>query len=189
MVRSSLSRGRRLFGSGLLLVLALLVSLPSASLVAARAQDDGDKILRVQQGIYPDTIDPQVGSALAEISIWTLNYEGLTRLDENLQTAPAAAESWEFNDDATAITFKIREGLTYSDGSPLTAERFRYAIERTCDPNVAGGYQYVLTDVIAGCAEFASLFDAEAATPVAPDDSAAYEAARANLGVSAPDDL
>ena len=48
------------------------------------------------------------------------------------------------------MTFHLREGLTYSDGSPLTAERFRYAVERACDPNTAGDYQYVLFDVV-GC--------------------------------------
>ena len=44
-------------------------------------------------------------------------------------TVPGAAESWEYNDDATQITFHLRPDLTYSDGSPLTAENFRYAIE------------------------------------------------------------
>ena len=170
---------------GLLLVFALLM--PAVAL-RADAQDAEGKVLRIQRGTYPDTIDPQVGSALAEISIWTLNYEGLTRLDGNLQTVPAAAESWEFNEDATSITFRLREGLTYSDGSPLTADRFRYSVLRTCDPNVAGGYAYVLTDVVAGCAEFANLFDPEAATPVATDDTAAYEAARDAVGVRAPDE-
>ena len=171
-------------GAALLLSLALLAPMLA---VRAAAQDDG-KVLRIQQGLYPDTLDPQVGSALAEISIWVMVYEGLTRLDENLQTVPAAAESWTFNDDATAITFTLREGLTYSDGSPLTAENFGYAIERTCDPNVAGAYNYVLTDIVVGCGEFAGLFDPEAATPVAEDDTEAFEAARANLGVTVVDD-
>ena len=172
-------------GAGILLTLALLMPLAA---VHTTAQDDGGKVLRVARGIYPDTLDPQVGSALAEISVWVMIYEGLTRLDENLQTVPAAAESWEFNADATAITFTLREGLTYSDGSPLTAERFRYAIERTCDPNVAGSYSYVVTDIVVGCGEFANLYDPEAATPVAEGDTAAYEAARANLGVTAVDE-
>ena len=73
--------------------------------------------------------------------ILTLAYEGLTRFDTDLQTVPAAAESWEYNEDATQLTFHLQEGLKYSDGSPLTAENFRYAVERTCDPVTAGEYQ------------------------------------------------
>nr|WP_286207168.1 ABC transporter substrate-binding protein [Thermomicrobium sp. CFH 73360] len=51
-----------------------------------------------------------------------MNYEGLTRLDQNLNTVPAAAESWEFNQDGTVVTFHLRPGLKYTDGTPLTAE-------------------------------------------------------------------
>ena len=58
------------------------------------------------------------------------------------------------NEDATQITFHLREGLKYSDGSPLTAENFRYAVERTCDPNTAGEYQSILFEIV-GCADFA----------------------------------
>lgn len=170
---------------GLLLVFALLLPLVT---IRAAAQDAGDKVLRIQTGTYPDTIDPQVGSALAEISIWTLNYEGLTRLDANLQVAPAAAERWESNADATVWTFHLREGLTYSDGSPLTAERFRYAAERTCDPSIAGGYQSILFDIV-GCEEFASIYpDLEATPDAATPDAAAIDAARAGLGVEALDE-
>ena len=51
--------------------------------------------------------------------------------------------------------------LKYSDGSPLTAENFRYAVERTCDPVTAGEYQSILFEIV-GCAEFAGLdFDEE----------------------------
>ena len=46
--------------------------------------------------------------------------------------------------------------MKYSDGSPLTAENFRYAVERTCDPVTAGEYQSILFEIV-GCAEFASL--------------------------------
>jgi oligopeptide transport system substrate-binding protein len=153
----------------------------------ARAQTSDAKILHVQQSPFPDVIDPQVGSALAEISIFTLNYEGLTRLDDKLQTVPGAAESWEFNKDLTQITFHLRDGLKYSDGSPLTAKDFAYAAERTCDPNVAGGYQYVLSDIVVGCADLAGLNTAGEGTPVAIDP-AAYQKAKDALGVKALDD-
>jgi len=91
---------------------------------------------------------------------------------------PAAAESWEFNEDATQLTFTLREGLTYSDGSPLTSENFRYAVERNCDPNTAGQYQSITFEIV-GCADFAGSD---------PTDQAAYDAAKAALGVTAPDE-
>src|SRR5215207_8056656 len=135
---------------GLLALLAMLVPM----FASPAASQDGGKVLRVHNITDPDIVDPQQSSFSNEIEILAMNYEGLTRLDENSQTVPAAAESWEFNEDGTVLTFKLREGLTYSDGSPLTAERFRYAVERNCDPNVAGEYQSILYEIV-GCADFA----------------------------------
>lgn len=172
--------------SKLITFLVVVVVLLPTLVSQAVAQDTG-KVLRIHQLFYPETIDPQKSSFSGEIAFLVANYEGLTRPDRDLKTAPAAAERWEANADGSVWTFTLREGLTYSDGSPLTAERFRYTVERACNPNTAGDYQYVLFD-IAGCAEFASLYATDAATPVAPDDTAAFEAARAALGVKALDD-
>jgi oligopeptide transport system substrate-binding protein len=154
--------------------------------VGAAAQDAG-KVVRVQQITYPDVVDPQKSSFTAEIAVLALVYEGLTRLDDTQATVPAAAESWEYNDDATQITFKLRPDLKYSDGSPLTAENFRYAVERTCDPVTAGEYQSLLFDVV-GCEDFAGLALDEngEARDYTPEE---YDAAKAALGVKAVDDL
>lgn len=169
---------------GILAVLMLVV--PMFTGINATAQEEG-KILRVHQITDPDIVDPQQSSFANEIAVLSLNYEGLTRQNDNLETVPAAAESWEFNEDQTVLTFKLREGLTYSDGSPLTAERFRYAVERNCDPNVAGQYQSILFEIV-GCEEFASSLSEEAAAAATPGADP-YETARQNLGVKAIDDL
>ena len=89
-------------------------------LVVALALDDSGvyrlrrtgrrKVLRVHHAFYPDVVDPQKSSFTNEIDILALVYEGLTRLDTNQETVPAAAESWEYNEDATQITFHLREG-------------------------------------------------------------------------------
>ena len=139
------------------------------------------KILRVWQGSTPDVVDPQKSSVTNEIIILQANYEGLTKLDSKLGAVPAAAESWEFDETGQKLTFKMREGLTYSDGSPLTAENFAYSIERTCDPATAGEYQFILFDIV-GCSDFASAL---------VTDTAALEAGRTMLmteGVQMPDD-
>src|SRR5215207_2186875 len=136
--------------AALVVVFALVVP-PLAT--SAMAQDDGN-VLRVHHLSYPDVVDPQKSSTTSEIDILQLVYEGLTRLDTNQETVSGAAESWAFNDDATQITFTLRSDLTYSDGSPITAENFRYAVERPCDPQTAGEYQYLLFEIV-GCEDFA----------------------------------
>jgi len=179
-MRSSVKAWFRL--SAVAMTLALVIPVLSM----ATAAQDGGKVLRVMQEVYPDVVDPQKSSFGIEIAVLALPYEGLTRLDTNLETVPAAAESWEYNEDATQITFHLREGLKYSDGSPLTAENFRYAVERTCDPITAGEYQSLLFEIV-GCAEFAGLSANEEgeAREYTPEE---YEEARSALGANALDD-
>jgi oligopeptide transport system substrate-binding protein len=164
-------------------VFALIVPVLTAG---TAAQDEG-KVFRAHQITYPDVVDPQKSSFTNEIAILALAYEGLTRLDTNQETVPGAAESWEYNEDATQITFHLRPDLKYSDGSPLTAENFRYAVERTCDPVTAGEYQSILYEIV-GCEDFATLgLDDEGnAVEYTPEE---YEAASTALGVRALDDL
>ncbi len=169
-------------------LLAVITLLGAGLATRVAAQDAGNKVLRIHHLTYPDNIDPQKGSFTNEIDVMAMAYEGLTKLDSNLQTVPAAAESWDFNQEGTVVTFHLRDGLKYSDGSPLTAENYRYSIERTCDPNTAGEYPSILFD-IKGCSEFSNLYNAEeGATPVSADDTKAFDAAKANLGVKALDD-
>jgi oligopeptide transport system substrate-binding protein len=156
---------------------------PAAESPAAEspAATTGGKVLRVHQITTPDLPDPHKASFTSEIVILAMNYEGLTKLDSQLRAAPAAAESWEFSNEGQTLTFKLRDGLTYSDGSPLTSENFAYAVERTCDPNTAGEYQFVFFEIV-GCEDWAS-------TPVT--DTAAYDAAKETLlteGVQTPDE-
>ncbi len=172
---------------GLLAIVAMLMPLFT---MQSSAQDAG-KVLRVHQATWPDVVDPQKSSFSSEIVILSANYEGLTRLADDGSTVPAAAESWAFNEDGTVLTFKLRAGLMYSDGSPLTAENFRYAVERTCDPNTAGQYQSILFEIV-GCEAFASSLTAPEVgegTPVVEVDPAAYETTKAALGAKVIDDL
>src|ERR671920_248070 len=150
--------------SGLAAFAVVFTLVMPALATSVMAQDDGN-VLRVHHLSYPDVVDPQKSSTTPEIDILQLVYEGLTRLDTNQETVPAAAESWEYNGDATQITFHLRPDLTYSDGSPLRAENFRYAVERTCDPETAGEYQYLLFE-IAGCEDFAGIGRSEEGNPV-----------------------
>ena len=109
--------------------------------------------LRVNLGTFPDIIDPQKSSFVNEIAHLMSIYEGLTKLNGDLETVPGAAESWQYNADSTELTFTLREDLRYSDGSLLNAERFRYSLLRNINPETAGEYASI-TDEINGAPEW-----------------------------------
>lgn len=136
-------------------------------------------LLRINIGAYPDIIDPQKSSFANEIATLHLIYEGLTRIDNDLNTVPGAADRWEYSADAMVLTFHIREGLAYSDGTPLNAKRFEYSLLRNIDPETAGEYA-AITDDIVGAAEWL-----HADTTGEGYDAAKYKAA---VGIHALDD-
>lgn len=128
---------------------------PAAEEPVAEVPAGDLETLMINLGTYPDIMDPQKSSFVNEIAHLKLIYEGLTRLDNDLNTVPAAAESWDYNEDSTQLTFTLREGLKYSDGSLLNAKRFEYSILRNIDPVTAGEYA-TITDDIAGAIEWRS---------------------------------
>ncbi len=146
---------------------------------AAPAAGAAGNVLRMAEATWPDTLAPQKASFSNEIAVLILNYEGLTRFDKDLKTVPGAAEKWEYNKDATQITFHLRDGLKYSDGSPLVAQDFVKAVYRTLDPHSPGDYQTSL-DVIKGA-------DAIINTEVPTDEAKLADLDKA-LGVKATDD-
>jgi len=167
--------------------------------VVTATPEAGAKVLRINIGTYPDLIDPQKSSFVNEIAHLKLMYEGLTTFNEKLETIPGSAEKWEYNADATELTFTIRQDLKYSDGSLLNAKRFEYSLLRNIDPATAGEYA-AITDEIAGAPEWrgsdgsdASLKDAVGvhALDSAGNACADYEQAdcltlKINLSKSAP---
>ena len=57
--------------------------------------------------------------------------EILVRFDEKMNIKPWLAESWTLADDQLTWTFKIRDGLKFSNGNPVTAEAVKKSLERT----------------------------------------------------------
>jgi len=145
----------------------------TGSAVAAGAQPTtppnlADKQIFRYADIEPPTFDPQVGSSPFNMPQM---FEGLVIVNwTNNQIEPAHAVSYQANADATVWTFKLRPGLKWSDGMPLTAKDFEYAIKRIPDPKVASKYSAAAENLKNGT---------EIAKGTAPPDS---------LGVKALDD-
>lgn len=125
------------------------------------------------------SFDPHFSSFAQDIGHQTFVFRGLYKLDENNQPVPEmAADLPEISEDGKTYTIKLKEGLLWSDGDDLKAEDFVAGIERTCNPDNAGEYQYVLSNVV-GCDEY------YAATDASEEEKARL---REQLGVRALDD-
>lgn len=86
-----------------------------------------------------DTLDPPKTQSSNSVMAAGLIYEGLVRLDAKLNIQPAGAESWDISTDGKTYTFHIRQGLKWADGSNVTAEDFRYSLERALSKDFANG--------------------------------------------------
>jgi oligopeptide transport system substrate-binding protein len=134
---------------------------------------DPDATLTLNLGNEIDTGDPQVLAFLNEIEISSKVFVPLLALNEENQVAAAAAESMVVSEDGMTYTFTIRDGMTYTDGVPVTAEHYAYAIKRACSPVVSGNYSNILFDIV-GCEEWRSA-DVEAQQGELPDLEAAVD--------------
>lgn len=142
---------------------------PTEAAATTDAPATGGKELAVQIGSNPETIDPALNSAVDAGNMLLYSHECLLTVDQNNQIAPGAAETWEPSEDGLTWTFKLRDGLKWSDGSPLTAKDFVYSWKRVCDPKVAAPYAETVLSGVKGYAEaIGGNLDALAVS--APDD-------------------
>ena len=135
----------------------------------AGAAASGGNSVDVQVGPSPETIDPALNSAVDGANMIIHAFEGLLKFDKDNNIVPGLAESYDISQDGLTWTFKLRNGLKWSDGSDLTAEDFVYSWKRVADPATAAPYGYDLLNYIKGYDE-ASEGDLDALAISAPDD-------------------
>ncbi len=82
----------------------------------------------------PITLDPALSREGRSHLYVAHLFSGLVRLDADMQPAPDLAERWEVDATGTVYTFTLRDGLTFHDGGPLTAQDVAYSLERAADP-------------------------------------------------------
>jgi oligopeptide transport system substrate-binding protein len=63
--------------------------------------------------------------------------EGLFDLDENMNIVPLLTQSWKISPDGRTYEFKLKDGVKWTDGKPLTAEDFVYSWKRLLAPETA----------------------------------------------------
>jgi len=109
--------------SGLALVLMLLsYQVQSAALCMISLPAAGGTFIEGMVG-RPSALNPLLSDPYpVDRELVDLIFDGLVRYDETGQIVPALAEEWSVSEDGLSITFTLRDGLTWHDGQPVTAE-------------------------------------------------------------------
>ena len=160
-----MTRGKRIrLGVGMLLTAALT---GGAFASAASAQDTGstgstggadDEKVTFVVGQVNDaiTFNPMFAIETPEYNTMDMAYDTfLTWSQEDFSVAPGLAESWEQSEDGLTWTFKVKEGVTWSDGTPFTAH------------DVAATYNWILDQGVGSLADYLPFTD----EVTAPDDT------------------
>jgi oligopeptide transport system substrate-binding protein len=126
------------------IVLGRVVTTAPPPSVGPGATPNGE--VRVLAGT-PATLDPakqgDIGSAVVTAQL----FETLTAVDPSLVVRPALAQSWAVADAGRRIDFALRSGLTFSDGSPLTATDVVESWRRLLEPAATSPLASLLDDV------------------------------------------
>jgi peptide/nickel transport system substrate-binding protein len=100
----------------------------------AHAAEDAPVTLTV--GLLQDIDSPNVtaGYLVSSYEVWNLQYATLTdKAAADFATEPGLAESWTASDDGLTYTYTLREGLLWSDGTPLTADDVAWTVNTSRD--------------------------------------------------------
>nr|WP_321461394.1 peptide ABC transporter substrate-binding protein [uncultured Vibrio sp.] len=125
--------------------MTLLISSLLTSVVTTPAFADGipkniqlaaEQVLVRANDAEAATLDPAKAEGMPEMHILRDLFEGLVIQDRNGNIVPGVAQSWETDDNQTFV-FHLRKDAKWSNGDPVTAEDFVYALRRAVDPKLA----------------------------------------------------
>lgn len=133
-----------------LLTAAMVVSLfTGCSTPGSKKSDDskssdegGKKRVTYALRAEPPSMDPQLANSIPSSTACIHIAEGLTRNVEG-DIRPAGAESWEISEDGMTYTFKLREGMKWSDGQEITVDDYVYGMQRLMDPATASDFAFI----------------------------------------------
>ena len=113
---------------------------PTAAPTATQAEEPaavgGNLVMGVTSD--PDTIFPWKATQFQAFRMLENIYDTLTAFDADLNVVPALAESWEVSADGTSITFNLRDGVKFADGSDFDSADVKYSYEAIQDEANAG---------------------------------------------------
>jgi len=115
---------------GIALVAVFFIS--SSAALSCSGTPGGDGL--TLYGSEPTTLDPALCADATSASYIVEIFSGLVTLDDDLRVIGDIAESYNIGPDGVTYTFYLRDGVKFHNGKAVTANDFKYSIERAADP-------------------------------------------------------
>ena len=96
---------------------------------------DGGTLVRL--GGDPPTLDPHLTTDATSATYIVEVFGGLVTIDSELNIVPDIARNWDISPDGRIYTFYLREDAQFHSGKPVTAQDFKWSLERATDPLTA----------------------------------------------------
>lgn len=143
----------------------------------------GDLVVGVTSD--PDTLFPWKATQFQAVNVLQNLYGTLTEFDEELNVVPGLAESWEVSEDGLTVTFVLREGVTFADGSAFDSADVKFSLDAIADEATAAVAASTLASVTSVEATDETTVTL---TLSAPDASLAANLAVINMAMLSSDD-
>lgn len=134
----------------LLSTCAALITLTSCSNKSTETTKQDKSIITVDLGSDVATVDPQLAEDSQSHRVTNDLFEGLTTSNQSNQIVAGLADKWDISPDGKTYTFHLRNGIKFSDGTPITANDVVYTYRRLVNPKVSSPYNMLLTNVVNG---------------------------------------
>ena len=139
---------RRPLGRSALIAAGLVSALALAGCQADEPQAsdepvEGGTLVYASGDAEPTCLDPHVGGNYPQALIAGQFLESLVSRDDSGEIIPWLAESWEASEDGLAWEFTLRDGVTFTDGTPLNAEAVKVNVEHLQDPATQSSTGYL----------------------------------------------
>ena len=107
-----------------------------------------------RQWADPPTLDPHLTTDTTSSFVVVELFSGLVTLNTDLELVPDIAERWEISADGLQYTFYLRSNAKFHDGKPVTAQDFKWSIERAAAPETASPVADTYLNDIVGALDY-----------------------------------
>ncbi|MEO3870257.1 ABC transporter substrate-binding protein [Nonomuraea sp. B12E4] len=125
----------------------LVIALAGCSSSGSGTGPSAGRTLVVGVTSDPDTLFPWKATQFTAVNVLQNLYGTLTEFDKDLNVVPGLAESWKASDGGRTLTLKLRQGVTFSDGSGFDSDDVKWSLDQIMNPDTAAVARASLSSV------------------------------------------